>query len=177
MRFSFTSRSARRFNAAGALLFLLGSSACAEIVDRVEIAIGQHAITASQIEEEIRVTDLLNHAPVLIDLAARRRAAGQLIEQYFVTRETEVSHFPAPADADVKAYLARVEEEYGGPGQLQQALEKYGLTRAVLEQHLALQLRTLAFARFRFPTDEALNGWLREVRRRSTILYLDKDLQ
>ncbi|HLH02894.1 MAG TPA: hypothetical protein VKX25_09000 [Bryobacteraceae bacterium] len=176
MHFSFTFRWGRRFSPAVAL-WLLASAAGAEIVDRVEIAIGQHAITASQIDEEIRVTDLLNHAPVLIDLAARRRAAGQLIEQYFVTRETEVSHFPAPADAEVKAYFEKVEEEYGGPEQLPGALEKYGLTRAVLEQHLALQLRTLAFTRFRFPTDEALNRWLREARRRSSILYLDKDLQ
>ena len=177
MRFSFTFRSAKRFSAAAVLVWLLASGVRAEIVDRVEIAIGQYAITESQIGEEVRVTDLLNHAPVQIDLPARRRAAQQLIEQHFVTSETEVSHFPAPAEADVKAYLAKVEEDYGGSQGLGHALEKYELTRTVLEQHLALQLRTLAFTRFRFPTDAALNRWLGEMHRRSSVLYVNKDIQ
>jgi hypothetical protein len=149
----------------------------AEIVDRVAIAIGHDAITESQIEEEIRVVDLLNHAPVQIDLASRRRAARQLIEQHFVTRETEVSHFPAPAEGEVKTYLQKVVDDYGGAEGLARALEQYGLARAVLEEHLTLQLRTLAFTRFRFPTDEALNRWLNEARRRTSVLYVDKELE
>lgn len=177
MHFSFTFHWARRFSVFCVPVWLMAAAANAAIIDRVAIAIGHHAITESQIEEEIRVTDLLNVAPVKIDTAARRRAAQQLIEQYFVTRETEVSHFPGPDTADERAYLAKIEEDHGGAAGLIQTLAAYGLTRDVLEAHLMLQLRTMEFTRFRFPTDEALNTWLAEMRRRANILYLDKALQ
>ena len=177
MHFNSTFRWGRRSSTLSAVLWLLALSVHAEIVDRVAIAIGHDAITESQIEEEIRVVDLLNHAPVQINLASRRRAARQLIEQHFVTRETEVSHFPAPAEGEVKTYLQKVVDDYGGAKGLARALEQYGLARAVLEEHLTLQLRTLAFTRFRFPTDEALNRWLNEARRRTSVLYVDKELE
>ena len=161
---------------------MLGFLACgglarAEIVDRVAIAIGHDAITESQIDEEVRVTAMLNHAPLQFDAATRRRAAQRLVNQYLIGRETESSRFPGADAKDVAAYLAKVEEDFGGAAGFERALAAYELTRGVLERHLALQLRTLAFARFRFPSDEALNIWLAEARRRFEVRYLGKDLQ
>ena len=179
MRFSFTFRLARRFSpvlkiaAALLLVFVL----TAEIVDRVEIAIGHEVITASQVEEELRVAALLNHAPLEINPAARRAAAGRLVQQFLIAREIEVSHFPPPDAKDVAAYEQSVEKDFGGATGLARALAAYNVSQPVLDRHLALQLRILRFTEFRFPTDEALNIWLEEARKRFKIVYLNKALQ
>lgn len=174
MHFSFIFRWARLFSA---VVLLSAYAVHAEIVDRVAIAIGHEAITESQIEEELRVTALLNRSPLLINAETRKRAARRLVEQFLITRETEVSHFPAPGAKELSDYERKVEQDFGGAAGLNRAMGKYGLTRAILESHLALQLRTLQFTQFRFPTDEALNVWLEEARKRFNIIYLDKTIE
>ncbi len=174
------------------IVFLLLSAGLvhAAIVDRVAIAIGYQAITASQIDEELRVTALLNHLPVAENANARRDAADRLIQQFLITRETEVSHFPAPERADVDTYYQQIEQDFGGTPRLRQELQKYKLDESVFRDHLSLQLTTLRFVEFRFRpefavsdseveqrTDQALNIWLGQARRRFNILYLDKSLR
>lgn len=192
MHFSFTSRLARHSRsltlsrahqqavyrtAKAVLLLMITLPLTAEIVDRVEIAIGHEAITRSEIDEELRVTALLNHTPPQINPATQRAAAGRLVEQFLVAREIEVSHFPLPDAKEVAAYEQGIERDFGGAAGLAHALAAYNITQPVLDRHLALQLRILRFTEFRFPTDEALNIWLQESRKRFNIVYLDKALQ
>lgn len=168
----------------------LSLSATGEIVDRVAIAIERQVITESQIDEELRVTALLNHRPIMRDGGTRRDAADRLVQQFLIRRETEVSHYPGPEAADIDAYVARVEKDFGGAAALDRALKAYGLSQDVFHAHLVWLLETMRFIDFRFRpefsgsdadverrTDEALSVWLEEARKRFNIVYLDKALQ
>ena len=172
------------------LLLMSAGLASPALVDRVAIAIGYQVITESQISEELRVTALLNHLPVVENANARRAAADRLIQQFLIRRETEVSHFPPPEQAEVAAYSAQVEQDFGDAARLRQELQKYKLDESALRDHLSLQLTTMRFIEFRFRpelaasdpeveqrTDQALNIWLGQARRRFDIVYLDKSLR
>ena len=135
------------------VLFLIATPVAAEIVDRVAIAIGYQVITESAIDEELRVTALLNGKPVRLDEKARHDAADRLIQQFLIKRDMELSRYTPPDDADVTAYTRAVETELGGANQLAALLPKYSLTENVLRDHLALQLLTLRFVEFRFRPD------------------------
>jgi hypothetical protein len=172
------------------MVFALAQMSTATVVDRVAIAIGYQVITAAQIDEELRVTALLNHQPVARTANARRDAADRLVQQFLIRRETEVAHYPPPSSADADAYVAQIEHALGGGASLARSLAEYDVDRGALRNHLILQLATLRFIEFRFRpesyadpadaerrTDEALNIWLEEARKRVSIIYLDKALQ
>ncbi len=167
---------------------LMAASLQAEVVDRVAIAIDYQAITQLQIDEELRVTALLNHKPVVRDTNSRREAADRLVQQFLIKREMEVSRYPQPDSAEIDKYLAGVKADLGESSQFVPLLKRYELDEATLKDHLTLQLTTLRFIEFRFRpgvsvndsekrTDEALNAWLVEARKRFSIVYLDKTLE
>ena len=53
----------------------------AAIIDRIAITVANQVITESQIDDEIRVTAFLNREPLDLSAAAKKQAAGRLIEQ------------------------------------------------------------------------------------------------
>ena len=172
------------------LILALALSLRAEVVDRIALTIGNQAIVESQIDEELRVTALLNHKPVIRNQDARRDGATRMIQQFLIKLEMEVSHFSQPDTKDLEAYRLQVERDYGGPDGLVAALQRYQLDEAVLRSHLNLQLTALRFITFRFQpqfaandpdlerrTDEALDAWLTEAKKRHTIVFLDKGLE
>lgn len=122
----------------------------AEIVDRVALAIGYQSITELQLDEELRVTALLNHKPIARDASARRDAADRLIQQFLIEREMQVSRYPAPETRDVDRYLARVDKDFGSGAKLAQVLAEYQLDAATLRHHLEVQLAALSFIEARF---------------------------
>ncbi len=142
---------------AALIFFLLLLPAAGEIVDRVAIAIGYQVITESAIDEELRVTALLNGKPVRFDEKSRREAADRLVQQFLIKRDMELSRYTMPDAADVNAYSDTVEHELGSANQLAQLLRQYGLSEDTLRQHLALQLTTLRFVEFRFRPDLAVS--------------------
>ena len=162
----------------------------AAIVDRMAVIVGQQTITQLQLDEEIRVTALLNKRPV-----ARQ------------------SRYPLPSEQDVNQYVEQIRTQNGGQAGLAKALATHDLTESSLRQHLESQLVALRFIEYRFQpdaavsdedieaayrrqasdkktpresiramlseerTDTALNAWLAETRRQINIVYLDKSLQ
>ncbi len=171
-------------------LLTLSLTLAAAIVDRTAIAIGHQVVTESQIDEELRITALLNHEPVLTDARTRKAAADRLVQQFLIERETEVNRFPRPDATDVAAYRQQIEQDFGGASNLAKALTQYQLSQEVFLSHLKLQLATMRFIEFRFQpdpaaknpnpeqqVDEALDTWLREVRKRLKIVYLDSSLR
>jgi hypothetical protein len=171
-----------------------------EIIDRIAITIGRQVITELQIDEELRVTALLNHQPIARDAQARRAAADRLIEQLLIKHEMELSHYPLPNSGELENYLQQVRADFGSDAQLHQALATYHVSEQTLRDHLAVQLTTLRFVELRFRpsesmsevdshkasnqsalmdahTDQILNTWLQESRRQTNIAYLDKSLQ
>ncbi len=170
-------------------LIALAGLLAAEIIDRVAISVGNQAITELQIDEEVSVTALLNHQPVPRDVQSRRRAAERLLQQFLIRREMEVSRYPGPTPTEIDTYVERVETDLGGAAGLPDLLKTYGIDKTTLKDHLALQLATLDFIEFRFRpqpvanndtgrhTDDPLNVWLKETRKRFEIIYLDKTLE
>ncbi|MDQ2712274.1 MAG: hypothetical protein M3Y24_08615, partial [Acidobacteriota bacterium] len=94
---------------------LLTSSAPARILDRLAITIGYQAVTELDIDEELRVTALLNHQPIVRHIEARRAAADRLVQQFLIKREMEISRYPVTESAEIDAYAEEVKKELGGP--------------------------------------------------------------
>jgi hypothetical protein len=124
-----------------------------EIIDRLAIAVGHEVITQLQLDEELRVTALLNHKPVVRSLEARREAADRLVEQLLIKSEMQLSRYSLPDTGEVDRYYRQIEDANGGAAELDQALRSYNLTAEVLRNHLELQLTELKFIEFRFRPD------------------------
>ena len=139
------------------LAFVLLPLSRAEILDRIAITVGRQVITELQLDEELRVTALLNHQPIAHDLEARRAAADRLLEQLLVKHEMELSHYPPPDTDDIEKYLQQVQADFGGEAQLDQALTAYNLSENTLRDHLTLQLTTLRFIELRFRPNEGVS--------------------
>lgn len=138
-------------------LFCLVLQMHAEVIDRLAITVGRQVITELQLDEELRVTALLNGKPVERSSAARHAAANRLIEQLLVQHEMELSQYPLPDTKDVDTYVSRVEEQLGGPQAFSQILSRYDLTEDTLKAHLALQLTTLRFVEYRFKPEAGVS--------------------
>ncbi len=134
-----------------ALLLML--PARGEIIDRIAITVSNRVITELEIDEELRVTALLNHQAVDRSLELRRDAADRLVEQLLIKIEMELSRYELPSDNEITKYYEQIEEENGGPGQMEKTLHSYYLTPAELRSHLALQLTELKFIEVRFRPD------------------------
>lgn len=130
----------------------------AALIDRLVISVGQQVITEQQLDEELRITALLNREAISRTADSRRRAADHLVQQLLVKREMQLSHYPVPDDKDVDQYFAEVRGTFGSPALFTQALAQYELPEATLKEHLALQLTTLRFIEFRFRPDMALSS-------------------
>jgi hypothetical protein len=131
------------------LLLVIGYSN-AEILDRVAIAVGYETITELQLDEELRVTALLNHKSVVRDAEARRDAADRLIQQFLIEREMQVSRYPLPDPKEVERYVDQVANTFGDKASLERSLTQYQLSYNTLVHHLLMQLATLRFIENRF---------------------------
>jgi hypothetical protein len=139
------------------LAVCLVSSLAAAIVDRLAVVVGQQTITQLQLDEEIRVTALLNRRPVARDVETRRAAADRLVEQLLIRREMEQSRYPLPDEQEVDQYLEQIRTQNGGPAGLAKALAAHDLAETTLRQHLKSQLVTLRFIEYRFRPDAAVS--------------------
>ena len=126
-------------------------------MDRLAVIVGQQTITQLQLDEEIRVTALLNHRPIGRDVETRRAAADRLVEQLLIRREMEQSRYPLPDQQDVNQYLEQIRRQNGGSAALAEALAAYELDESKLRQHLELQLVALSFVEYRFRPDAAVS--------------------
>jgi parvulin-like peptidyl-prolyl isomerase len=138
---------------AACLLFPLEAG----IVDRLAVIVGQQTITQLQLDEEIRVTALLNHGPIARDAETRRGAADRLVEQLLIRREMEQSRYPLPDEQDVNQYVQQIRRQNGGSAGLAKALATYELSESTLRQHLEAQLVALHFVEYRFRPDAAVS--------------------
>jgi DNA-binding transcriptional ArsR family regulator len=129
----------------------------AGIVDRLAVIVGQQTITQLQLDEEIRVTALLNHGPIARDVETRRAAADRLVEQLLIRREMEQSRYPLPDEQDVNQYVQQIRRQNGGSAGLAKALATYELSESTLRQHLKSQLVALHFVEYRFRPDAAVS--------------------
>jgi hypothetical protein len=139
------------------LFVCMALCARAEIIDRLAIAVGFQIITELQIDEELRVTAMLNHKAVERGLEERRDAADRLVEQLLIKQEMDLSHYPLPGAGDVDKYLQQIVDASGGAAEFDKSLASYDLTAETLRRHLELQLTVLRFIDFRFRPEIAVS--------------------
>ena len=87
----------------------------ADVIDRIAITVANQAITASQIDEEVRVTAFLNREKLDLSLAEKKAAAGRLLDQALIRREMELSHYPLPELSDAERELKGLQSRYESP--------------------------------------------------------------
>jgi hypothetical protein len=124
-----------------------------EIIDRLAVAVGSRIVTQLQLDEELRVTAMLNHKPVVRSLEERRDAADRLVEQLLIKLEMELSRYALPDAGEVDKYYQQIEESGGGAVEFNKTLANFNMTPEVLRSHLELQLTELKFIGVRFRPD------------------------
>ena len=132
-----------------AFLFVIPAIQAA-LIDEIAITVGNQAITASEIDQEIRLSSLLNSKPPELSLEARRDAADRLIEQALIRREMSFGSYPRIPIAQVDQAIANTEQAHGGAAQLDTLLMRDRLTRKELHDYLQWQLTLLKFIDLRF---------------------------
>jgi hypothetical protein len=138
-------------------IFLAAWPARGGVVDRVAVIVGNQVITASEVEEEVRVTEFENQEPLDLAAAKRREAAERLIDQLLIRNEIELEGVQEPPAGEGDELLEKFRRSrFASQAQLDAALGKYGITRDELKQHLLWQATAVRFVDFRFRVPGAL---------------------
>ena len=165
-----------------------------QMLDRISVIAGTHAIKASDIERDIRVTAFLNNQQPDFGAESRKQAASRLIDQALIRDQVRTGDFPMASIAEANHLLEQTRQERLGNASadaFQTVLHQYGITENELRDRLLWQLTVLRFidARFRPAVDEndpkpaaeqidkLMNAWLDEQRKNTRIVYVEKSLQ
>jgi hypothetical protein len=143
----------------------------AVVLDRVAVVVGNRAVKASDIDRDLRASELLNGQPLDVSGATRRKAAGRLVEQELIRQVIINGGYGQPSKQDIDAFVQQFKRDrfHSSDAQLRAALSKYGLTEEQLRQYLEWQLTVLRFIDQRFRpgvlvTDEDVRAYYEEHR-------------
>src|SRR5215470_13243834 len=81
------------------------------VVDRIAVIVGKHAIKASDISRDLRLTEFLNREPLDLSAAARRKSAERLIDQQLIRTEIASGHYTRATDAEADALWKQILRE------------------------------------------------------------------
>ena len=130
-----------------------GSPATAEIIDKVVAVVGEGVITASEVEEQLRLEALFNRDPVDLSQEKRGDTLKSLIDRRLVEREVVAKNFSVATADDLAEEFAALERRITRNGvAFDQELDSHGLTRKDVEQFLVRQANFERFVSFRFKT-------------------------
>lgn len=129
----------------------LAPSGRSEIIDRIAVSVGNRAISASDLDREIRVTAFLNGSTPDFSPMAKRATADRMVEQKLVQRELELSRYPAPEPSAVDEELNDFRHEhYKMDAEFERALAEARVTLQEIKDQLLWQLTLLRFIEVRF---------------------------
>jgi len=132
-------------------LAICALTASATIIDRIAVSVGNRAITASDLDREIRITAFLNGVKPDFSPSARRTAAGRMVEQTLVRMEVETSRYPVPTPDEVQAALDGFKKQnYPDDAAYKRALTAYGITEQDVINELLWQRTLLSYIDVRF---------------------------
>jgi peptidyl-prolyl cis-trans isomerase SurA len=127
------------------------ASAASDIIDRIAVAVGNHVVTTSDIDRELRVTAFLNAAKLDFTPAVRRATADRMVLQALVRTELETSRYPTPPPSEVDPILAQLKKErFPTDADFQRSLAEYGITEQDVRDELLWQRTLLSFLDVRF---------------------------
>ena len=124
----------------------------AVVLDRVAVVVGDRVVKASDIDRDLRASELLNRQSLDVSAATRKKAAERLIEQELIRQEIINGGYSQPSAQDVDAFVQQFKRDrfHGSEAQLQAMLSKYGLSEDQLKRYLQWQLTVLRFIDQRF---------------------------
>ena len=122
------------------------------VLDRIAIIVGKHVIKESDIDRDVRLTDFLNSAPLVITSQVKRESADRLIDQESIRQEIATGDYERATDSDAAALQAQLVKDRfsGSEARFRTALSQYGLTPEQLHEQLLWQLTVLRFIDQRF---------------------------
>lgn len=122
------------------------------VIDRIAVVVGKHAIKASDIDRDLRITQFLNRQPLDTNAGARRSAAERLIDQTIIRDEIQRGDYAGAKPSETDAMLTQLRQQRfaGSDARMKQDLAHYGLTEDQLRVELQWQLDVLSFIDQRF---------------------------
>ena len=131
-------------------LFLCLACCRAEIIDRISIVVDGSIIKHSDIIQDIRLTDFLNHETPSLALSEQKKAAARLIDQTLIRKELESGLYSSPDPSEVDSLLQQIKRGFASDAAYRRALAAYHLSEAELRKRLEWQLTVLRFINLRF---------------------------
>ena len=144
--------------AIGALAAVLcAATPRAEIVDRIAAIVGLDAITASQIETELRLGAMLNGTEWLRSGREEDEALQRLVDRTLILQDLELTPFlvaeESETDAAMREYHGRA---YLGERSFSEALAHYELTESDFVGFVRESISFEKYVRFRFKTGQSV---------------------
>ena len=148
------------------MLLLTGGASAAVVIDRIAVIAGKHAIKASDIDRDIRLTEFLNRDPLTENAKTKKQAAERLIDQQVISDEVATGNYGRASRRGGRYHAAK--NPAGSSRRIGSAIEPalahYGVTEDQLRSHLLWQLTVLRFIDRRFRagvlvTDEDIRAY------------------
>jgi hypothetical protein len=129
------------------------------VIDRIAVVVGKHAIKASDIDRDLRVTEFLNRATLDLSAPAKRKSADRLIDQSIIRDEIATGGYNRATDADADGMLTQIRHDRfaNSDARLRQESARYGLFEEDLREELLWQLTVLRFIDERFRPSVLVN--------------------
>jgi hypothetical protein len=133
------------------LVSAFAACACAEIIDRIAVSVGNNVITTSDVDREIRVTAFQAGVKPDLSPANRRATAQRMVEQKLIRREMDLSHYPLPQVSEAEPLLQQLRAtRYPDDAGFRQTLADYDITEQDVKDELIWELTLLRFIEVRF---------------------------
>jgi hypothetical protein len=110
-------------------------------------------IKHSDIIQDIRLTDFLNHETPSLTLSEQKKAAARLIDQTLIRKELESGLYSSPDPTEVDSLLQQIKRRFASDAAYRRALAAYHLSEGDLRKRLDWQLTVLRFINLRFGAD------------------------
>ena len=140
------------------LSVILAAVSSAAVIDRVALVVGKTVFTQSEVDDEVRLTEMEAAKPLDLSPAKRREAADRLVDQQLLRDEMSATAYQPPK-LDSDALLREFRQQHFRTTALYRAaLATYGIPEDALKQHLAWEVEVVQFTDQRFkpfvmPTD------------------------
>lgn len=118
-----------------------------EVLDRLVATVNGHALLESDWDDEVRYEGFLSGRPLdQVTSVDRKAALDRLIDQELLREQMRSSDFKPVSPAEVEAQLESLKADYARDHESaswNSALASYGLSEAVVKDHIAVELNQL----------------------------------
>ena len=118
-----------------------------EVLDRLVATVNGHALLESDWDDEVRYEGFMSGRPVdEVTPQDRKAALDRLIDQELLREQMRSSDFKPVSSAEIEAQLDALKAEYARNHESSpwsSALASYGLSEAVVKDHIAVELNQL----------------------------------